>query len=131
MATKFKGKRTCAEHGQDCEPIKVRVSKIKPTTGEIELLISSLEPKNISLADINQLYTLRWGIEEGFKKLKPKMKLEQFGSRKPESINQEFEAHIFMMNLVALLGITAQDTIKKNIEKIRLYFQLAKCIQIC
>jgi hypothetical protein len=112
-------KRTCAEHGQDCEPIKVRVSKIKLTTGEIELLISSLEPKNISLADINQLYTFRWGIEEGFKKLKPKMKLEQFGSRKPEGIHQEFEAHIFMMNLVALLGITAQDTIEKNTDKRR------------
>lgn len=112
-------KRTCAEHGQDCEPIKVRVSKIKLKTGEIELLISSLKPKYISLADIDKLYALRWGIEEGFKKLKPKMKLEQFGSRKPEGINQEFQAHIFMMNLVALLGINVRDTIEKNMNKRR------------
>ena len=42
------------------------------------------------------------------------MKLEQFGSRKPEGIFQEFEAHVFMMNLIALLGIQAQLQIDSN-----------------
>lgn len=60
------------------------------------------------------LYGQRWPVEEGFKKLKPKMKLEQFGARKPDGIFQEFEAHVFMMNLVALFGIQAQQKIDKN-----------------
>ena len=54
---------------------------------------------------------MRWGVEEGFKKLKPKMKLEQFGCRRYEGVYQEFYAHIFMMNLVTLIGNDAQDKI--------------------
>jgi hypothetical protein len=40
------------------------------------------------------------------------MKLEHFGSRKPEGIFQEFEAHLFMMNMVALVGNVAQETVR-------------------
>ena len=109
---------TCREHGQNYEPIKLRVSKVKLPSGEIEILVSSLYDMNaFSLNDIKELYRLRWGIEEGFKKLKPKMKLEQFGSRKPHGIFQEFEAHLFMMNMVALIGNVAQEVVKKKCNK--------------
>ena len=57
------------------------------------------------------LYDLRWGIEEGFKKMKPKMKLEQFGCKRYEGIYQEFYAHIFMMNLVSILANDSQELI--------------------
>jgi hypothetical protein len=100
-----KERNTCLKHGLDLEPIRVRVSKIKLRSGEIELLVSSLSDiDTCSLADMKELYRMRWAIEEGFKKLKPKMKLEYFGSRKPEGIFQEFEAHLFMMNLIAING---------------------------
>lgn len=108
-------KRTCTSYGQDCNAIKVRVSKIRLKSGEIEILISSLFDTNLfTTADISTLYGMRWGIEEGFKKLKPKMKMEHFGSRKPEGIFQEFQAHIFMMNMVAIMGMNAQDKITKK-----------------
>jgi IS4 transposase len=59
------------------EPIQVRVSKIKLKSGEIEILISSLYQMDIyTLDDMKELYRLRWGIEEGFIKLKPKMKIK-------------------------------------------------------
>ncbi|RBQ01398.1 transposase, partial [Pedobacter miscanthi] len=99
----------------DTEKIVVRVTKIELKTGEIEILVSSLFDMNdICTENMKALYDLRWPVEEGFKKLKPKMKLEQFGCRKPEGIFQEFEAHIFMINLVALLGIQAQREIDRN-----------------
>jgi hypothetical protein len=108
-----KERMTCRAHGQNYEPIQLRVSKVKLPSGEIELLISSLYDMQVySLNDIKELYRLRWGVEEGFKKLKPKMKLEHFGSRKPEGIFQEFEAHLFMMNMVALVGNVAQETVR-------------------
>jgi hypothetical protein len=104
--------RTCKNYGFDIEPILVRVSKIKLHSGEIEVLVSSLlDIKSITTKSIQELYDLRWGIEEGFKKLKPKIKLEQFGSRKPEGIYQEFYAHIFMMNLISIISNDSEEEI--------------------
>lgn len=115
---------TCRMHGLDDRPIWVRVSKIKLKTGEIEILVSSLYDMNeFLLTDMQELYRLRWSIEEGFKKLKPKMKLEHFGSRKPEGIFQEFEAHLFMMNLVALIGNAAQEEVERKCSKRKLKYR--------
>lgn len=119
-----KERQTCHKHGLDTGSIKVRVSKVKLKTGEIEILISSLiEIDTYSLTAIKNLYGLRWGIEEGYKKIKPKMKLEQFGSRKPAGIFQEFEAHLFMMNLVGVMGNIAQEEIAKKYSKRKLRYK--------
>lgn len=107
-------KQTCKKHGQDCQEVRVRASKVRLKSGEVEILVSSLDMGTVKLGDMAHLYGLRWGIEEGFKKLKPKMKLEHFGSRKPEGIFQEFEAHIFMINLVAIMGTDAQEIIDRD-----------------
>ena len=102
----------CKKHGQDSKAIKVRVSKVTLDTGEIELLVSNIfDTDTMNGEAMKQLYFMRWGIEEGIKKLKPKMKLEHFGCRKPEGIYQEFYAHIFMLNIVAILGNEAQQAI--------------------
>jgi hypothetical protein len=108
----------CIKHGLDIKPIQVRVSKVMLDTGEIELLVSNLfEIDTITGIEMKQLYSMRWGIEEGFKKLKPKMKLEHFGCRKAEGIYQEFYAHIFMLNLVSILGNEAQQNIEVKVNK--------------
>lgn len=104
---------TCKKKKLDSCLIKVRVTKITLSSGEIEVLVSSLfDMKTFNLKDIKELYRLRWVIEEGFKDLKPKMKLEQFGCKRQEGIYQEFYSHIFMMNLTHLIGIEAQKTIE-------------------
>lgn len=119
-----KEKKTCRLHRQDDKPIKVRITKLRLKTGETEILVSSLyDMVAFSSSEMKDLYRMRWGVEEGFKKLKPKMKLEQFGSRKPEGIFQEFEAHIFMMNLVAVMGCHAQTKIDTVTKKRRLAYK--------
>jgi len=42
------------------------------------------------------------------------MKVEQFGTRKPEGVFQEFFAHIFCMNLIGLFGQEADKIVKKH-----------------
>lgn len=107
--------RTCLKLGIDSDSIKVRISKITLPDGQVEVLVSSLTDMNkFSINDIAELYRLRWAIEEGYKKLKPKMKLEQFGCKRFEGIYQEFFAHIFMMNLTTLIGNQAQEEIKRR-----------------
>jgi hypothetical protein len=110
-----KSKENLRKNGQDCNPMTVRVTKVVLDSGETELLVSSLnETDKVSLNDLADLYHLRWGVEEGFKNLKPKMKLGYFGSGKSPGILQEFYAHIFCMNMVALAGSTAQTVINKK-----------------
>jgi hypothetical protein len=108
-------KENCKKLGLECPVVKVRVTKIKLKDGETELLVSSLlDQQRYSLQDMGELYDLRWGVEEGFKNLKPKMKIEQFGCKKPEGVLQEFYAHIFIMNMVALAGIAASIQIEEK-----------------
>ncbi len=102
----------CKRHGQDVKALLIRVSKITLDTGETELLVSNIfDADTIDEPAMKQLYFMRWGVEEGIKKLKPKMKLEHFGCRKIEGVYQEFYAHIFMLNIVAMLGNEAQQDI--------------------
>ena len=95
-----------------CIPLTVRVVKVKLKSGETQLIVSNLLNQNFySTSDIRQLYHHRWGIEEGFKKFKPKMKVEQFGCKKAHGIYQEFYAHIFCFNMIALVGLAANTLV--------------------
>lgn len=97
------------------DPVRVRVTKAVLETGETELLVSSLQDiESFKNEDLVELYGMRWGVEEGIKNLKPKIKVEQFGCRKPQGIYQEFYAHILAMNMVALAGIAANEQIEKK-----------------
>lgn len=105
--------RSERERSGSDKPVAVRVTKALLETGEIELLVSSLiDMDRFTTAHLIELYSMRWGIEEGIKNLKPKMKVEQFGCRKPQGIYQEFYAHILAMNMVALAGIAATEQIE-------------------
>jgi len=113
-----KEKETCRNKGVDTAPIRIRVTKIMLSSGELEVLVSTLRSqRKYTKEDLYTLYGLRWGVEEGFKNLKPKMKLEYYGCKKVEGIYQEFYAHIFMMNMVALHGMLAQPEIEQNADQ--------------
>ena len=110
-----KERLTCTRDGMDFTPIKVRVVKVILDTGETELLITSLlDQDEYTTEDIKGLYHLRWGVEECFKKLKPKMKIEHFGCKKVQGVLQEFHAHIFTLNMTSLVAASAQDIIERK-----------------
>ena len=110
-------KKKARARGQVLGPLTVRVTRIWLKSGEAELIVSSLlDIEEYTHGDINELYHYRWPVEEGFKNLKPKMKIEQFGARKPEGILQEFYAHLFLMNLIALFGQVADRHIKDKVK---------------
>ena len=117
-------RKTCKQGGLDVLPIRVRVTKIILDSGEMELLVSNPSIMDtIDEAAMKELYAMRWGVEEGFKKLKPKMKLEQFGCRRHEGVYQEFYAHIFVMNLVTIIGNEAEEAIKTKTKTRKLVYK--------
>lgn len=105
--------RNSATNHLNNAPVRVRVVKVKLESGETEILVTNLDnQQKYTGQDIKELYILRWGVEEGFKNLKPKMKIEQFGCRKATGVFQEFYAHIFCMNMVALTGNIANSIVE-------------------
>ncbi len=119
-----KEKKNTIIYGLDDSPIKLRVLQIALKTGEIELLVTNLfDSQEITSQDLSELYHLRWGVEEGFKNLKPKMKIEQFGCKKPEGVFQEFYAHLFCMNLIGMTGGIANQGIRKKKKKCRYQYK--------
>lgn len=115
---------TCKKHNVNSDSIKVRITKIVLPSGEMEVLISNLFDFDlINNEDMKELYNYRWKIEEAFKQLKPKMKLEQFGSRKPEGIFQEFYAHLIMLNLTTLIAMEAEPIIEQKIKSRKIKYK--------
>lgn len=84
--------------------LKVRLVKVILSTGEVEVLITSLLDENrFNEEDFKYLYFLRWGVETFFSKIKGRLGLENFTGKTVESIKQDFWSTIFMSNLEAML----------------------------
>ena len=108
-------KLNATKHGFDHQKVKVRVVRFKTSQGKVQLLVTNLlSTDQYQWNDITDLYWFRWGIEEGFKKLKPKMYIEKFGTKKAQGVFQEFHAHIVVLNLVAIMKSEADEVIETS-----------------
>lgn len=82
---------------------KVRAVAIMLSTGEMEVLITSLMDKQkITLNHLNQLYQLRWRIEECYKRIKVTSELGNFSGNKLEAILQDFWGHLTICNILTV-----------------------------
>ena len=93
--------------------IKLRVLIIDLSTGEKEILITSLlDQKKYKYKMFKELYHLRWGGEENYKFHKIRIEVENFSGKSPCAIEQDFHATIFTANVRALLAKEAQDELE-------------------
>lgn len=84
--------------------IKVRLVKIRLSSGEQEYLLTSLlDRKRFSLNKLKHLYHLRWSVEEQYKDVKHALSIENFTGKKVNSIKQEFYANILTYNLSMMM----------------------------
>jgi len=117
--------RKCVEMGLDKDPIKVRLIRVELSTGETEILITSLtdmdkHPINI-FAD---LYHKRWPVEEDYKTMKCRMQLENFSGKSTLSVCQDFHAKVFSKNFTAIVANTTKDEIEKLSERRNFQYQI-------
>lgn len=84
--------------------IKVRLVKVFLSTGEVEVLATSLmDNEQFSTEIFAELYHLRWGVETFFSKIKGRLGLENFTGRSVEAIKQDFWSTIFISNLETIM----------------------------
>lgn len=81
----------------------LRLVKVRLLTGETELLLTTLIDKTYTTEDLSEVYQGRWtSMEEGYKKQKITMQLENFSGKTVTAIKQEYWATLVVANLLEM-----------------------------
>ena len=97
-------KAECKRLGLSCEPMTIRLIRIELSSGETEILITSLtDCEKFPYHLFQQLYHLRWPVEEAYKVLKCRIEIENFSGKSLLAIRQDFFANILMFDITSML----------------------------
>ena len=107
-------RKQCQTYELSCDPIALRLIRVQLKGGESEVLATSLLDENEHpYGWFKRLYHLRWGVEEGYKREKCRIEIENFSGLSAQVVKQDFYAKIFVMNLAAILSWVAQAIAKR------------------
>lgn len=96
---------------RDKKSFRVRVLKVKLSTGETETLLTNLNQKQLPIAQAGALYFKRWGVETAYDTLKSKLQLENFSGKTETSVLQDFYATIYLAGFAAACASDADEII--------------------
>jgi hypothetical protein len=120
-----KNKKTCRTLNIPTNPLELRVIKVVLPNGRPEVLITSLTDSDLyPHKDFKELYHKRWWIEEDFKLLKSRTKVEHFTGVTPLTIYQDFHAKTFSKNVAALLRSSPDRTLERQGAKKKHHHQI-------
>lgn len=92
----------------------LRLVSVDLPDGKKEVLLTSLCDREIYTVEVlKELYHMRWGVEECYKRIKQISQIEFFSGRTVHAIEQDFFARIILLNIAAMI----QGLITPNIEK--------------
>jgi hypothetical protein len=109
-------KKKIVEKGLPTE-IKVRFVSVILSTGEVEVLATSLIDSLIERDEFKELYHLRWGVEGFFNLIKGRLCLENFTGKTIESVKQDFWSTIFITNIESVLTEDMEEDLNRNLEQ--------------
>ena len=103
------------------ETLKVRFVSLRLSTGELEVLVTSLlDEEQYPSEKFKELYHLRWGVEGFYGLIKERLNLENFSGKTALSVKQDFYATMLITGLESILTQTAdlQLAIKSECNKL-------------
>lgn len=113
-APQGKSRSSCIKEGLSVSPLKIRLLKIKLSSGETEVLATNIFDHRIKPKSFGELYHLRWGVEEEYKRLKSRIELESFSGKKTEFVHQDFYADIVRLNMTTLAAVEARIALQEQ-----------------
>jgi hypothetical protein len=97
--------------------VKCRLVKVFGEDGKQQVLCTSLlDTAKYKLAELGELYRIRWGIEEGYKMYKARVQVEAFSGRTAIAVKQDIYAKAMMMTLCAALAFPIEERVVKEYE---------------
>jgi hypothetical protein len=95
--------------------IKCRMIKVLGEDGKQQVLCTSLlDTVKYKLAELGELYRIRWGIEEVYKMYKARVQVEAFSGRTAMAVRQDIYAKVMMMTLCAVLAFPVEERVVKE-----------------
>jgi hypothetical protein len=92
--------------------IKCRLVKVKTENGEEQVLCTSLlDKEKYKAEELEELYQIRWGIEEGYKMYKARVQVEAFSGKTATAVKQDIYAKAMMMSLCASLAYPIEEKV--------------------
>ena len=112
-------KRSCRRNNVDENAIKVRLIRIE-LENEIEILVTSLlDQEKFTYSGMQELYNIRWAVEEEFKKFMQRLFIEFFSSLKTNGVQQDFHANVFMLNIVSIISFQSNKKVFERSKKLK------------
>jgi hypothetical protein len=105
------------EQARKLQKLRVRIVKIKLSTGEIEHLLTNIENSTMSPKEIGALYYKRWGIELAYDVIKNKLNIENISGKSRLIIEQDFYAQMLLFNMVEDLRNDSNKVVEENKKK--------------
>jgi hypothetical protein len=105
------------EQAKKLQKLRVRIVKIKLSTGEIEYLLTNIENSTMSPKEIGELYYKRWGIELAYDVIKNKLNIENISGKSCLIIEQDFYAQMLLFNMVEDLRNDSNKVVEENKKK--------------
>jgi len=106
--------KQCIEKGLPTCPIKLRLIRVE-LDGEVEVLITNLmDEQAMPASEFKELYHLRWGAEENYKRLKQWVEIENFSGKSVLSVKQDFYAKVFATNLTSIIANASQKQVDQT-----------------
>ena len=108
------------KHTNQFHLITFRVMRFKLPDGSCKSVVTNLREEDFPSDEIKHIYSLRWGIETSFRKLKHTVGLSNFHSKKQEYVIRELSARIIMYNFVemAISHIIISKTRKRHVHQV-------------
>jgi hypothetical protein len=104
----------CAEFGIDDAPLRVRAVLIELPSGESEALLTNFIDEDFPADLFSQLYQMRWGVEEGYKRLKSPLEIENFSGLAVECVLQDIHARVFLANMTVITMLPVSKDVEER-----------------
>lgn len=110
-----RARTVCAEYGVECARLRLRIVRVRLSTGDYEYLVTSLcDAERYPLCLFSDLYARRWAVEEAFKQLKCRLTAENFSGKSVLAVEQDFHARVLLINLTNLFVLEADRRIARD-----------------
>ena len=103
--------------------IKLRVLCLGLSSGEKELLLTTVLEKNHTPIKLFKLYQKRWDIEENYKFIKSIAAVENFSGKSKITVEQDFYATVLTCNIASMLMQEAEDEINEIMKEKKLKYR--------
>lgn len=121
----YEAKNKCLAHALAANPIRIRLIRVELSSGEIEVLATSLLDRIRFPASLFQaLYHNRWPVEEDYKMMKSRLEVENWSGQSVLAVYQEFHAAVFIKNLAAILACPAQQIVTQQSQQKKYLYQI-------